>query len=458
LRALVFYSDLRYRTPGGLTKTQFDANPRGARSATAAFPGATEQKAGVHNRTLYAGISHASKITSYLNHVVAVFGSFTAFENPFITNYETRDEHSGGVRTWFEAGNRTDASVHWTSQLGTEAQQTFSEISNYGNNLGAKDTLQRSDRLRAIQYFVFGRFAADIQSRWIFEAAVSVNYNGYEYESVFPEVTTPQRRNFAPQVMPRVGMSYVSADSFAFRVSVSRGYSPPTLAEIRSSDNVINTDLQPESGWNYEVGTRLGDSKQIWWMDIAVFLYRLRETIVRRVNSAGEEYFINSGSTDQPGLEFQAFVRPLPRKSKGFVRDLELTTSYAYSPFRFTNYEVGTTDYSGNPITGVPEHVVVTSVLVQLPLNLALFVQHNFTSAISLNDENTVQADPYHLVQMKISRRTTRNRFTMETFFGVDNLLDVKYSLGNDLNAAGGRFYNPAPGRNYFAGIKVAFS
>jgi len=43
----------------------------------------------------------------------------------------------------------------------------------------------------------------------------------------------------------------------------------------------------------------------------------------------------------------------------------------------------------------------------------------------------------------------------MNIFAGADNLLNQSYSLGNDLNAVGNRYYNPAPGRNYFGGISL---
>jgi iron complex outermembrane receptor protein len=41
----------------------------------------------------------------------------------------------------------------------------------------------------------------------------------------------------------------------------------------------------------------------------------------------------------------------------------------------------------------------------------------------------------------------------MEIFAGAGNIFNTKYSLGNDINAAAGRYYNAAPGVNYFAGI-----
>lgn len=42
-------------------------------------------------------------------------------------------------------------------------------------------------------------------------------------------------------------------------------------------------------------------------------------------------------------------------------------------------------------------------------------------------------------------------------FGGIDNILNQKYSLGNDLNAMGGRYYNAAPTRNFYIGVKAEF-
>jgi iron complex outermembrane receptor protein len=45
----------------------------------------------------------------------------------------------------------------------------------------------------------------------------------------------------------------------------------------------------------------------------------------------------------------------------------------------------------------------------------------------------------------------------LEIFAGIDNGLNQLYSLGNDINAVGNRYYNPAPARNYFGGIVLGF-
>lgn len=452
LRFLVFYSDLDYRTPGGLTEAQWNANPRAARPA-GLFPGAVQQKAGVHNSTVYGGAMYEAKLGRHFRHCYALFRSFTYFENPFITNYETRAENSGGVRTWLEASGGEGRMVKWNAHLGGELQQTHSRTHNFGNAGGSKDSLQAGDELLARQSFVFLRGSAAIAEKWLAEAAMSLNYFSYAYERVFP-ADAAGNRSFAPQLMPRVALSRRFGEWLAWRVSWARGYSPPTLAEIRSSDNTINTQLQPETGWNYETGFRLQDPQGRLWWDASVFLFRLEDAIVRRLNDAGQEYFVNAGATSQPGVESQLIVHVL-RGGAGFVRGLEVRNAFTFHTFTFSNYRDATTDYSGNRLTGVPRSVVVTGLNARLAYGFSVFAQHNYTSSIPLNDANTAFAGDYHLVLVKASWRKEKARFIFEIFAGIDNLAGEKYSLGNDLNAAGGRYFNAAPGRSWFGGMSV---
>jgi len=50
-----------------------------------------------------------------------------------------------------------------------------------------------------------------------------------------------------------------------------------------------------------------------------------------------------------------------------------------------------------------------------------------------------------------------QENFQLELFGGSQNIFDETYSLGNDINAAGGRYYNAAPGRNYYVGVAIRF-
>lgn len=454
MRLLAFYSDLDYKTPGGLTKIQYSNDPSAARPSTAVAPGAIEQHAGVMNKTLYGGLLNESRILKQLSHTIALFGSHTDFKNPFITNFEVRNENTAGLRTFMEFKGLDSQDFTWKVNAGLEWQQTHAQIDNYDNNSGERGILQAADDLTTRQSFFFTRISGTLFNRIDLEAAASINYYRFNFDNNTQQ-GTPDFRKFKPQLMPRFALSYQVSENIAWRNSVSRGYSPPTLAEIRSSNQQINTDLQPESGWNLETGIRLRNYNDRFWLDLSVFHYKLRDAIVRRVNADDTEYFLNAGGTKQIGFESQLSFWVISPVQQGIIRGLQFRNSVTLNDFKFSNYRSGTADYTGNRLTGVPQQVLVSSADLSLPASFGLFVQHNFTSKIPLNDLNSEFSDRYHLLQLKLKWSPLKIRPAVELFAGADNLLNEKYSLGNDLNAFGGRYYNAAPLRNYFLGFKA---
>ncbi|MCW3083468.1 MAG: TonB-dependent receptor [Bacteroidetes bacterium] len=458
LKVLLLFSDLYYQTPGGLTLKQFNESPSDARHATATLPGAVEQKAAIYNKTAFGGISNTYNITDHVRHVVSVFGSYTDFKNPFITNYEQRREATLGVRTYFDITflNREHFSLKWN--IGGEAQQTNSDISNFDNDAGVKAAMQAHDLLNAQQAFAFTRLLADVDQRLLLEASLSYNFFSYRYKNIFPaNETSFGQRNFTPQLMPHFAASYKITNCFSWRAAASAGYSAPTIAEVRSSDNIVNTNLQAEKGQNYETGFRLRDKKDFIWIDASVFYFNLKNAIVRRTDENGNEYFVNAGGTSQPGLEAQMNLWIIKPNTDVFVRALQIKGNITYNQFTFSNYVVNNTDYSGNKLTGVPDYTSAESIYLEIPGHISMYAQYYYSSAIPLNDAGTESAKEYHLLQIKTEWYILFQRFKLSVFAGVDNLLDQKYSLGNDLNAAGNRYYNAAAPRNYYAGVKGEF-
>jgi len=452
LQALVFYSDLYYQTPGGLNKSQFDADPRQARPATATLPGAITQKAAIYNKMFFGGLTHTASINNSIQHVIAVFGSKVDFKNPFITNYEVRKENTAGVRTFFLANNNNNATAKLEYALGAEWQQTGSSINNYTNNAGNKGSLMASGDIVSRQHFIFTRLKADVSRKLIIEGGLSLNYYRYRFKD-----SAQLSNRFKPQWMPRLALSYAASNKLTLRSSVSRGYSPPTTAEIRPSDNNIYKDLQAETGVNIEFGARYFAAANRFWVDLSVYKYRLKNAIVRQQNSGGAEFFVNAGGTDQTGVELQASYMIISPQQNKFITKLQINNSSTYAHFKFRDYIIGTSNYSGNTITGVPDHIFVSSVLLEIKNAAYLFVQHNYTEEIPLNDANTAFADHYNLLQLRSGYSfTLKNSVRLEVYAGIDNLLNERYSLGNDLNAVGNRYFNAAGLRNYFAGIKFS--
>lgn len=457
LKIVVLFSDLHYETPGGLTDEQWRENPRAARPATPTLPGASEQHAGVFNQTLYGGIAHEVTFGRF-QHVVALFGSHVDFENPFITNYETRKEQTLGFRTFLKTQGKMGINVRWKWNIGAEGQQTKSFISNYENTGGSKGELQAKDDLSASTGFVFTQFSVDLYNRWITEVAISLNKYNVGYQSDFPiDESSAQHRKFNLQVLPRLGTSFRITPGWLWRAAVSKGYSPPTIAEIRPSNNLIYSELQAETGWNYETGFRIRSRKNRLQIDLTVFYFKLDNAIVRRTDEVGQEYFVNAGGTDQPGIELRLAGLLYKLRTTGFIRQVQLQNSLTYYQFRFTDYLSGTTNFSGNALTGVPKFTLISQVTINLPVGIYLFLQNNSSGKIPLNDANTVYSDRTYILQLKTGWIKNFKSWKLELFAGVDNLFDQRYSLGHDLNSAAGRYYNAAPRRNYYGGLKVVF-
>ena len=448
LNAIILYSDLQYETPGGLTLEQLSTDPKAAR------PQSLAQQAKIFNETILGGLSHEIQLSAKLKHVISITASHTDFKNPTINNFELRDENSAGLRTYLETRGEK---WNWYLQTGFEGQQTSLNVDRYDNESGEMGSMQTSDRFKAKQAFGFAHLSVNPLPKLSLESAVSINFFRYHYESFYPSQAALNKRRFKDQVMPRLAVSYLLRPSFAVRASVSRGYSPPTLEEVNPSNMEINTSIEAEKGWNHEIGLRFNAfNNRVYW-DAVYFYYHLKDAIVRGVAAGDRDYYINAGGTNQHGFESELSAWLVRAAEKRFIKSLLFRNSLTLSSFEFSKYTSGGVDFSGNNLTGVPKSSVVTSIEAVALDRLSLFVQHSFTSRLPLNDANSVYADDYHLVGARASWKLKVTADKAVLFAGVDNVLNERYSLGNDLNAFGGRYFNPAARRNYFAGINVRF-
>jgi iron complex outermembrane receptor protein len=458
LKVMGFYSDLNYKTPGGLTLAQYQADPSSARLATPTVASAQALNASIHNQMVYGGIVNQWQLSHNLSHVITVFGSHVDFTNPSFTVYEERREATYGFRTYFELANESSENLSWKANVGYEWQQTNSTIGDYGNHLGSKDTTQTRDNIDINQNFLFARLSAIINRDWQIEGSLSLNNYQYRFQNLYPNNENGfTNRPFNAQLMPRLALTYTLTAHLQWRASVSRGYSTPTSGEVHATDHIINPNLQAQDGWNYETGFRYNSYKPGIQLDVAAFYYRLNNAIVMRQHPNGTSYYVNAGGTNQPGVEVSASWW-IWRNLSGFIHGLQLTEGFTYNQFRFRDYQDATANYSGNNLTGVPPVVAVTGIYLLLPQSFYVFAQHNYTARLPLNDANTAYADSYNLITAKAGWNHGLGQTAhIELFAGVDNLLNERYSLGNDLNAAASRYYNAAALRNFFGGVKVSW-
>lgn len=455
-----FYSDVYYQTPGGITAAQVEGNPKLARQPVinqqgdTTVPGSEQQRAAIYQQTLYLGVSQEYRWNDQLSNTTSLYGTFNQFRNPFITNYERRADQGLGGRTkttyQFSLG-----SIGTELTVGGEFQRGFAADKVYGNRRGTPDTLQIDDEITTTQYILFGQATLELPANFLFTLGGSYNrlqYNQLRLSDV-PVGETNVRR-FDPVISPRVALVKKLNQDIALHGSVSYGFAPPTLTEILPSEGTFNTQLAPERGVNYEIGFRGNVLKTKFTFDVAAYAFRLRETIVRRTTEGGAEYFVNAGQTRQNGLEaylaYQLIDQPV-----NAVSSLKLWTSGTFQEYTFVDYAQGEDSFSGNHLTGVPPTVVVTGVDAATKFGLYTNITFNFTDFIPLNDANTVYANDYALLGARLGFRKQVKNWQVDVFGGMDNALNEQYSLGNDLNAFGGRYFNPAATRNYYGGASV---
>lgn len=453
---LFLLSNLYYQTPGGLNAVQFATNPRQARPATAVLPSAIAQQTAIFNKTALVGFSNTYLLSDRWKTVTSFTGSFTAFKNPFITNFEKREEINIGLRTKMVYESKGKIPVQWVS--GAEVQRGDYKIDSSGNNKGITDAKSVLDHISAKQLFVFSQVGFIPFNFLRIQAGFSINSFNYELERTKGLPSNGRIPiKFNAQFLPRFAVMIDPIKAFGMYANISKGYSAPTIAEVKPSAGGFYTGLQAEYGWNKELGLRLNALKNRLGLTITTFDFQLKDAIVRQTNAAGAEYFVNAGSTVQKGFESELSWVLINASTNKYFNYLKVSQSITSNRFRFANYKMGAANYSGKKLTGVPNEVVGLTIDAYYLNDFFTHLNLTYTGAIPLNDANTTMAGDYRLWQAKTGWRHTMKKYTMEFYVLVDNLGNARYSLGNDLNAFGGRFYNLSPKRNFTLGCSIGF-
>lgn len=449
LSGTLLYSDLFYETPGGLTLAQFAENPRQARPSGPGR-GAVEQQASINNQTPFAGISLEHQWTDQWTSTIGVYGSTSDFLNPAIRNEEIREETNYGARlqSQFAFGKEKKSKI----TFGGEFQGFDSPIRIYGNSYGLRDTLQTSDVLTSNQILLFGQAEYDLPQNFFLTIGAGLSFTRYTFTRSYPNSVRGER-SLDPAFSPRIALLNRITPGLTIFGSVSRGFSPPGLAELFPSRAVWDTEIQPEEGTNLELGLKGHRFRRSLEFEFTVYHFKLDNTLVIRRQPDNAEYFVNAGATLQRGVEANVTWRPI-RDENTFVSDLRIFNTYAYNHYRFENYIQGTSDYSGKLLTGVPP--VVDNAGLDLTFKKRFYVNATamYTDHIPLNDDNSVFANESFIIGTRLGVKAPLKSHLLEIFAGVDNMLDKVYSLGNDLNAVGGRYFNTAAPRNIYAGLK----
>jgi len=448
------YGDLYYQTPGALTKAEYQKNPQASRPAAGAFPSADGAKAAIYQKTWYGGFNNHFKFNDHFENSLIFYGALSKIKNPTFRNYEARNEpHFGGrtVFTWKPSAVNEKVKVIF----GAEAQKGYFNIHTYQNVNGQPTTTLTNDDVSNGIWSIFAQTDLRLKYDINITAGLSINQSTIKIKRLSIPSLPEQKRSYKNEAAPRLAISKkIVADLYLY-ASVAKGFSPPTTAEVLPSTSVISTELNAEHGISYEVGFKSSWLQRRLNAEVNVFDYRLKNAIVQRRDATNGDYFVNAGSTKQRGIESQVSYLLLQRNS--FINTAKLWASYTWNNFTYDDFKQLTNDFSGKKLPSVAKNTVASGLDISTKPGIYINLTYYYSDPIPLNDANTEFASSYNLLGSRIGwKKNLKKKNNLEFFAGIENAFDVTYSLGNDINAAGGRYYNAAPGRNYYGGVSLS--
>ena len=452
LRFNFLYGDLYYETPGALTKTEYLNDPRAARPAAGVFPSADKAQAAIFQKTWLGALNNHFKFNDRFENSFVFYGAYSNIKNPTFRNYEVRKEpHFGGrtLFTWKPFTKKVETKI----VFGGEMQKGFFKIRTYSNVNGKPGTDLTNDKVNNSVWSVFWQADLRIKHDINITAGLSIDKSSIKINRLSSSSLPVQKRVYQNEAAPRIAVSKKVVGDLYVYASVAKGFSPPSTGEVLPSTSVISTDLDAEHGINYETGLKSNFLKRRLYAEVNIFYYQLKNAIVQRRDASNADYFINAGATKQKGIETQVAYTV---QEKSFIDGSRIWMSHTFNDFKYEEFKQLTNDYGGKKLPSVAKHTIAAGTDIITTPGFYINITYYYSDPIYLNDANTEAASSYNLLGARLGWKKInhkKNRFDL--FAGIDNAFDVIYSLGNDINAAGGRYYNVAAGRNFYGGFTM---
>ena len=145
---------------------------------------------------------------------------------------------------------------------------------------------------------------------------------------------------------------------------------------------------------------------------------------------------------------------------------IHTSLSYAFTDFIFDEYIVTSTEggvtttdknYSGNIIPGTVEHLFFGEIGYTHPSGWFSALDMLYVHDQFADNANAVRVDGYTVANLRVGLERVIGSTVVSPFLGINNLFDTDYNTDIRINAWGKRYYEPAPGRNIYAGVTVRF-
>lgn len=250
------------------------------------------------------------------------------------------------------------------------------------------------------------------------------------------------RRNF-DDWSGAIGLAKQWQSRWSVWLRVASSFESPTTTELANPNGGgFNPDLDAAEALNTELGVlRATDRLRL---EAVLFSIAIDDELVpfELASQPGRDFFRNAGSSSRDGLELAVRWK--------MTSNWSLAASAARARYRFDDTVLDGTDVSGNRTPGLPEKTASLSIDWS---NTTWRAGGSLRGVgdLQADDENTTRVPGYATLRLYGGLEIGRYSLTA----GVNNVLDADYNDNVRINAFGGRFFEPAPGRNAWLRLSV---
>ena len=420
--------------PSSLTREQMDDDP------TMARPDFVETSSGKVSTQAQLGatVEHEASFAAVS---ATAYGIRRMLENPLPFGFVDVERSAGGLR----AGARDEVGpLQWG--IGADASIQHDTRKNFDNVDGERGddlTLDQTEDVTSGGAFAYGR----VEVVPDLHATAGMRYSNVRFElddRLLENDDQSGSRTFDAW-SPMVGLSYRLSGALLY-ANYGTAFETPTTTELVNRPDMtggFNPELEPQLSRGVELGARGALGTRLFF-DAAAFYMDVDGRLISFENELGREFFRDAGSNTHKGVELALEWLP------GY--GIETQVSYSGSRFVFDDAEL-----EGNLLPGVPEHRLAAAV----ELDRGGFwgrIESEAVSEYYVNDANDAVADGYVVFDLSLGHRgVSLGAARAQPLLTIRNVLDAQYSGSVVVNAFGGRYYEPAPGRAVLAGIEFSF-
>jgi iron complex outermembrane receptor protein len=444
--------------PLGLTRAQWSANPRGVDPAALQF----DTRKTINQMQAGAAVDHRFSDALQL-HADAYGGQrrirqYLAFSGSGATSsggIPDLDRDYGGVGLRLVWNGRVlDRPL--TVTVGADADRQHERRKGFVNDNGQMGDLRRDEDDTVHSTDVYAQAEWDFAAQW--SATLGVRTSNVHYSSDDHYVTAQNpddsgSRHF-DDTSPVAGIVWHASNEVNVYASYGEGFETPTFAELayRVGGSGLNFALQPARSRAAEVGVKylLADRQRL---TAAIFNVDTKNEIVVDTAVSGRTIYKNASATRRRGVE----AAWDGRFDHGLETHVALTWLRAEFVDSYTTDSPPVIVPAGARLPAVPSKQAYAE-LAWVPgrfYGLDAALEALYVDKLYVDEINSDAAPAYAVMNARIGIGQTVGAATWRAFVRVNNLFDRNYAGSVIVGDGNGRFFEPAPGRNWFVGASV---